>query len=235
MITLYTFGPISGLPDASPFVVKAMLLLKFAGLAYAENANGFGKAPKGKLPYIVDDGVTIADSTFIRFHIEAKYGFDFDAGLTPAERATAWAVEKMCDEHLYFALVDMRWCDDGNFEIGVGHFFDGAPGLLRPIVKKLVRRKVARAQKTQGTGRHTQAEIARLAICDIQALSDLIRDKPFLMGDRPCASDAAVFGVLSAALAPGYESPICSAARGRSNLVSYCERVMNLYFAAPAA
>ena len=36
MITLYTFGPYFGLPDGSPFVVKAMLLLKFAGLAYDE-------------------------------------------------------------------------------------------------------------------------------------------------------------------------------------------------------
>ena len=34
MITLYTFGPYFGLPDASPFVTKAMLLLKFAGLPY---------------------------------------------------------------------------------------------------------------------------------------------------------------------------------------------------------
>ena len=36
MITLRTFGPYFGLPDASPFVIKAMLLLKFAGLEYQE-------------------------------------------------------------------------------------------------------------------------------------------------------------------------------------------------------
>ena len=34
MITLYTFGPFFGQPDASPFVIKAMLLLKMAGLDY---------------------------------------------------------------------------------------------------------------------------------------------------------------------------------------------------------
>ena len=105
MITLYTFGPYFGLPDTSPFVIKAMLLLKFAGLEYSEDRGGFGKAPKGKLPYIDDDGLIVADSTFIRFHIEKKYGFDFDAGLAPEQRAVAWAAEKMCEEHLYFALV----------------------------------------------------------------------------------------------------------------------------------
>jgi glutathione S-transferase len=115
MITLYTFGPYFGLPDGSPFVIKAMLLLKFTGLEYSEDRGGYGKAPKGKLPYINDDGLIVADSTFVRFHIEKKYGFDFDAGLAPEQRAVAWATEKMCEEHLYFALVATRWCNDANF------------------------------------------------------------------------------------------------------------------------
>jgi len=34
MITLYTFGRYFGVPDPSPFVIKAMLLLKFAGLPF---------------------------------------------------------------------------------------------------------------------------------------------------------------------------------------------------------
>ena len=64
-----------------------MLLLKFAGLEDSENRGGYGKAPKGKLPYINDGGLSVADSTFVCFHIEKKYGFDFDAGLTPEQRA----------------------------------------------------------------------------------------------------------------------------------------------------
>jgi hypothetical protein len=46
MITLYTFGPYFGLPDGSPFVIKAMMLLN-AGLEYGEDRGGYGKAPKG--------------------------------------------------------------------------------------------------------------------------------------------------------------------------------------------
>jgi hypothetical protein len=38
--------PYFGLPDSSPFVTKAVLLLKFAGLAFEENRSGFAKAPK---------------------------------------------------------------------------------------------------------------------------------------------------------------------------------------------
>jgi len=174
MITLYTFGPYFGLPDGSPFVIKAMLLLKFAGLEYSENRGGYGKAPKGKLPYIKDGGLIVADSTFVRFHIEKKYGFDFDAGLTPEQRAVAWAIEKMCEEHLYFALVATRWLDDANFAKGPAQFFKTVPMPLRPIVQSLVARKVAKTLKRQGFRRHTRAERDALAIADIKALASLL-------------------------------------------------------------
>jgi hypothetical protein len=155
MITLFTFGPYFGLPDGSPFVIKAMLLLKFAGLAYSEDRGEFRKAPKGKLPYINDDGTVVPDSTFIRFHIEKKYCFDFDAGLTPEQKAAAWAIEKMCEEHLWLALLATRWLDDANFAKGSAQSFKAVPLPFRPIVQSLVRRKVAKTLKLQGIGRHT--------------------------------------------------------------------------------
>src|SRR5205823_7016158 len=95
MITLYTFGPAFGLPDPSPFVMKAEVLLKMAGLPYRTDDTGFRSAPKGKLPYIDDDGERIADSTFIRLHVEKKYGFDFDRGLDQEHRAVALAFDKL--------------------------------------------------------------------------------------------------------------------------------------------
>src|SRR4051812_9804268 len=106
MITLYTFGPAFGLPDPSPFVMKAKMLLKLADLPYRTDSRGFGKAPKGKLPYIDDNGTVVPDSTFIRWHIEEKYGIDFDRGLSPAERGVAWSVEKLLEDNLYWSMVN---------------------------------------------------------------------------------------------------------------------------------
>ena len=102
MITLYTFGPYFGLPDPSPFVMKAEMLLKTRGLEYQTNTKGFMRAPKGKLPYIEDNGAIVADSTLIRLHLEQKHGIDFDRGLSPRERGIAWATEKMLEDHLYW-------------------------------------------------------------------------------------------------------------------------------------
>src|SRR5688572_9694004 len=163
MITLYGFGPAFGLPDPSPFVTKAEVLLKMAGLAYAVETGGLGKAPKGKLPYIVDEGETIADSTFIRWHLENKYHIDFDPGLTSEQRAVAWAFEKMLEDNLYWAFVHDRWMDDANFDKGPRNFFRAVPAPVRPLVAAMIRRQVRRRLHGQGMGRHSPQEITSLA------------------------------------------------------------------------
>src|ERR1700675_4597987 len=82
MITLYGFGAGFGLPEISPFVTKTEVQLKMADLAFRKEKAMPPASPKGQLPYIVDDEESIADSTFIRAHIEGKYGFAFDRPLT---------------------------------------------------------------------------------------------------------------------------------------------------------
>lgn len=230
MIKLYSFGPYFGLPDASPFVLKAMTLLKFAGLRYVEDHSGYSRAPKGKLPYIDDDGTIVADSTFIRFHLEKKYGVDFDAGLSPEQRAAGWAIEKMLEEHYYWLLVQARWIDDGNFERGPAQFFSGAPALIRPLVKALIRKKVARSLIAQGLGRHSEDELAELGRRDIDALSVLLGDKPYLFGEAPSAADATAFALVAETLVSELISPLRDAVAGKPNLVAYRDRLLAAYF-----
>ena len=144
MITLYTFGPAFGLPDPSPFVMKAQMLLKLAKLEFQPNTKGFLRAPKGKLPFIDDNGTIVADSTLIRLHLEQKHGIDFDRGLSTRERGIAWATEKMLEDHLYWVMVYWRWMNDDNFERGPANFFKRAPAFIRPLVKWKVRGNVRR-------------------------------------------------------------------------------------------
>lgn len=230
MITLYTFGPAFGLPDPSPFVTKAEVLLKMAGLSYRTDTTGLGKAPKGKLPYIDDAGERIADSTFIRWHIEKKYQVDFDRGLDPEQRAIAWAFEKMAEDHLYWALVHVRWVDDANFARGPIEFFSRLPAPLRPVVIPLIRRKVRTGLRAQGLGRHSADEIAALATRSIDAIAAFLGEKPFFMGTEPAGIDATVFAFAAGMLCPRFAGPHLQAAERHDNLRRYVGRMAARYY-----
>lgn len=230
MITLYKFGAGIGLPEASPFATKAELLLKIAGLPYKADLKGFGKAPKGKLPYIEDDGETIADSSFIRFHIERKYGFDFDFGLSAEQKGLAWAVEKMCEEHLYWLVVEARWLDDANFARGPAKFFDAAPAPIRPLIKAFVRRGLRKTLRAQGLGRHSAQERAELGRRDLVALAAILGDKPFLFGDEPRGADATVGAFVMGCLTKVVAGPLRDAAEAQPSLVAYAGRIAKRYY-----
>lgn len=238
MIVLYTFGPAFGLPDASPFVTKADMLLKLAGLPYRSERGSLRRAPKGKLPYLDDSGRIVADSTLIRWHLEKTYHIDFDEGLSAAERGIAWAVEKLLEDNLYWAIARMRWLEGDNFAKGPAQFFRAVPAPLRGLVEALVRRKVRQALWAQGLGRHAPEELLALAAKGMASVADILGDKPYLMGDRPCGADATLFAFAMGALAPAFESPIRAAAASHANVVAYVERMRRCYYpelAAPAA
>jgi glutathione S-transferase len=230
MITLYSFGPAFGLPDSSPFVTKVEILLKMANLLYRTDTTGFVRAPKGKLPYIDDDGVVVPDSTFIRWHLEKKYRIDFDRGLNPTQQATAWAFEKMAEEQLYWILLHDRWMIDGNFRKGPARFFDNVPATVRPLVAAMIRRKMRAALKAQGVGRHSPDEIAALGARSIKAIADFLGDKPFFMGSEATGADATMFAFVCAALCPYFESRLRGAAERRDNLRRYVGRMTALHY-----
>ena len=129
-ITLYAFGSNFGLPDPSPFVMKADLLLKLSGLNYQANTDGdLMKAPKAKFPYIEDNGEVIGDSSFIQKHLEDKHQIDFDRHLSPERKATLFFLCKYCEDNLYFLVMSNRWLIKENFEKGPKAFFARAPFL----------------------------------------------------------------------------------------------------------
>src|ERR1700756_1404789 len=230
MITLYGFGAGFGLPEISPFVTKSEVQLKMAGLAHGKQRAMPPASPKGQLPYIEDDGRNIADSTFIRAHIEGKYGFDFDAGLSQKDRAQAWAFERMIEHHVYWAMVGARWVDSDNFAKGPAHFFDGAPEDRREKLREDAQFRVAENYLLSGLGRHAPDDDVELALRSIFALSVQLGDKPYLMGNEPSGVDATAFGALSGILTPFFESKLRARAEQYDNLAAYVDRMMGQYF-----
>ena len=230
MITLYGFGAGFGLPEISPFVTKTEVQLKMAGLAYRKERAMPPASPKGQLPFIEDDGEKIADSTFIRAHIERKYGFDFDAGLDREVRARAWAFERMIEHHVYWALVGARWVDADNFAKGPSHFFDGAPSDKREQLRENAQFRVAENYLLSGLGRHAPDDDVELALRSILALSVQLGNKPYLMGDKPCGADATAFGALGGILTPFFSSKLREEVETFDNLTAYVDRMMRQYY-----
>jgi len=230
MITLYAFGPFFGLPDPSPFVLKTAVQLQMAGLDYRIDTTGRQRAPKGKLPYIEDEGRIIGDSTFIRRYIERTYQLDLDRALDDRERALAWSVERMLEDHLYWAIVHARWMVDENFYKGPAQFFVPVPEAMRQEAMDDARARVAANLSGHGLGRHTRREIDELGGASIAALSRLLGDAPYLMGDEPCGADATAFAMLAAAMTPHFDINLRRLAEDLPNLVRYRDRMMIRYF-----
>jgi glutathione S-transferase len=230
MIILYAFGPAFGLPDPSPFVMKTQVQLKMADVPYRFERGAPPTAPKGKVPYIQDGSERIGDSTFIRAHVEKHYGFDFDKHLSTEQRAEAWAIERMLEDHLYFALIHARWMDDGNFAKGPAHFFDGLPAETREAARTQGRERVRQNLFAHGLGRHRDDEIVELGARSLKALSMLLGDKPYLFGDTPCGADATAFGMAASILTPFFEAPLRRRAENHANLVAYSDSMMRQYY-----
>ena len=230
MITLYGLGPAMGLPEISPFVTKAHILLRMAGLPYDTSFKGLLKAPKGKLPYIKDGDAIIADSTFIRAHIERKYGFDFDHALDREERARAWAFERMIEHHVYWGMIGARWVDPENFAKGPAHFFDGAPEHRREKLREDAQFRVAENYLLSGLGRHAPDDDVELAARSLLALSVQLGDRRYLMGDKPCGTDAMAFAALAGIMTPFFSSRLRERAEEFGNLTAYVDRMMLQYY-----
>jgi glutathione S-transferase len=226
MITLFGFGPAFGLPDPSPFVMKTEIQLKMAGVPYRFERAAPQTAPKGKIPFIQVGAHRVGDSTFIRAHIEKHHNFDFDAGLSTAERAQAWAIERMLEDHLYFTMVNFRWLDDENWHKGPSHFFDGAP----EGVAKDARERVRMVQHGHGIGRHSHDEIAELADRSLTSLSIILGDKPYVMGEKATGVDATAAAMSAAMLTPFFTGEIRRRAERHANLIAYRDRMFAQYY-----
>jgi glutathione S-transferase len=230
MIVFYGFGPAFDLPDPSPFVLKSEVQLKMAGVPYRFESASPRSAPKGKIPFIQTGAHRIGDTTFIRAHIEKTHGFDFDKGLSAVERAQAWAIERMLEDHLYFALLKARWLDEENFAKGPAHFFDALPEDVRDATRAQALEQTRQKLEGQGLGRHRDEEIAELGGRSLSALSALLGDKAYLFGDVPCGADATAFGMVASVLTPFFDSPLRKRAESYPNLVAYRDRMMRRYY-----
>lgn len=233
MITVYKFGAIGDVCDPSPFCVKVEAYLRLTGLTYEtkSGAQYLRTAPKGKLPYIDDDGKVIADSAFILNYLKAAYGDALDADLSIADKAIAHAFTRMLDENLYWVIAYARWMMPHNREILKQYFFGSIPFPLNKLIAYVSVKKVRDGLFRQGLGRHSEDEIFEIGTRDLTALADLLGAKPYFFGAKPTTFDAVAYGTLSQMIRmPIFKAPIFDKAKTYQNLVAFTDRFHAEYF-----
>jgi glutathione S-transferase len=211
--------------------MKVETYLRMVGLPYeCPRGADLRKAPKGKFPYIEDDALRLADSTFIVDYLQRKYGDPLDAHLTTRERALALAVQRMIEENLYWTVVYARWIEDAGFAKTREVFFGDMPAIARSIVPHLARRAIRRELHGHGMGRHSREEIYAIGRRDIAALAHVLGDQPFFMGAAPGSLDATAYAFIANLLWVPLPNPVLDEARRHANLEAYCRRMKDRYF-----
>jgi glutathione S-transferase len=229
MITLYHFTDDWGF-DPSPFCLKLETYLKLAKVPFEKRVSfiAFMRAPKRKLPYIVDDGQVVDDSERIIEYLQSKYNISLDSWLTPAQCAMGHAVRRMLEDGTYWALLYSRWMEDKIWQGYKPVLFRAVPSPLRPIMAPFLRRDYRRRLYGQGLSRHGRDEIYAICAGDIESVSVLLGDKHFFFGDRVSSVDAVIYGFLGNAFYAPLETPPKGTIAQHANLVAYLNRIREI-------
>jgi glutathione S-transferase len=231
-VVFYQMRPCWGLPNASPFCMKVETWLRMAQIPYqARSVGGPPKSATGKVPYLVrPDGSLLPDSGAIIATLEREHQVPLDRDLSSSDRAVAVMLRRTFEDSLYFALLHQRWLVDENWQVTRQAYFGSLPAVVRATLVPLIRRKVRRDAWGQGVARMGSEQICQRGIEDISAVSELLGDRRFFLGDQPRGVDALAYAFLANFLVPPLQSPIVEAARARDNLVRYCDRMRALYW-----
>ena len=210
--------------NVSPFGLKLEAWLRLADIPYTvEPSTSLGKAPKGKLPYIKDEGRLIGDTTLIIEYLKASRGIDPDAGLGLRERAEALMLQRLFEDHFYFILTYSRWIDEAGWSTLQPAFFGSMPFPVGRVAAGHFRRRVRRMLQLQGIGRHRPDEIYAMARQDLEAVADYLGDRPFLMGEQLTTVDAVAYAFLANILYLPFETELKRITLEFPTLVTYCE------------
>jgi glutathione S-transferase len=229
-VKLFQFPRMFAIPNVSPFCCKLETWLRIARIPYDVVDTGDPRrAPKGKLPFIEDGGVRIADTSLIVDHLVRTRGVDPDARLDPSQRAIALLVQRTLEEHYAFILAYTHLARDEGWQ-HMRARFDSVPAIVRPLVRRAVRSSVRKVLWSQGVLRHTHEDIVESALRDWRAVMAVMSDGPFFFGEEPASVDAIVFGALATSVLTPIESPIRDFLSSQPALVAYAERMRAQFF-----
>lgn len=226
MLKLVVLPPAFGMRNVSPYCLKIEMLLTAHDIPFELTLEPDPrKTPKGKLPYLIDNDKTIADSELIVEHINDTHDGCVYAGLSPESKALGVAISRLAEDHLYWMIVASRWLDDTWWPHVKQGFFDPLPPVIRTVAASMARKQVVRTYHLQGLGRHTLEEQKGFAHRDLSALQTMVPDLGYLAGEAPGVYDFTLASILSGMFDNQPATWLTTLAQPYDSLRRYAERV----------
>jgi glutathione S-transferase len=145
------------------------------------------KAPRGQLPYIVDDGEHIGDSDSIIAYLVKKFQLSIDSALTAAEHITDLMIRRTLDD-LYWVMSYSRWKDPQFWPQFRDELLKTHSGLTMSGLEAAQKYNFQRYHY-QGIGRYEPSDVYKRGLADLRVLASVIGDNKFLFGSEPTSID----------------------------------------------
>jgi glutathione S-transferase len=221
MITLYSYPTLFGVADNNGYGLKVFAFLRLAGLAFThEHIFDAAAAPRGQLPYIVDDGETIGDSESIIAHLIAKYRLTIDARLDDRERDQNLLMTRMLDD-LYWVMSYSRWKDERYWPAFRDALMREHQNLTEEALLKAREFNLQRYHY-QGIGRYAPEAAYARGLADLAVLANLMPQRGFVHGPLPTSIDAGIYGFIANIYFYAIDTPLKEYVASRPNLARHC-------------
>lgn len=224
MLTLYSYPELFGVADNNGYGLKVFAWLRLAGIAFRhEHILDASAAPRGQLPYIVDDGETIGDSDTIIAYLARQYHPALDEGLDAAARDTDHFVGRLLDD-LYWVMSYSRWKDDRYWPAFRDALMRQHPALAAADLEK-ARAFNFQRYHFQGIGRYPPEAAYARGLADLGVLSRLVPAQGFVHGPKPGVVDAAIYGFIANIYFYDIDTPLKDFVVAHDNLVRHCRAI----------
>lgn len=224
MLTLYSYPELFGVADNNGYGLKVYAFLRLTGLSFThQHIFDASTAPRGQLPYIVDDGEAIGDSDTIIAHLIRKHGLTVDDGLTVAQRDTSHLVTRMLDD-LYWVMSYSRWKDERYWPAFRDALLREHPSVTEEGLAK-AREFNFQRYHYQGIGRFAPDAAYARGLADLQVLANLLAASDYLHGAEPTSADAGIYGFIANIFFYPIETPLRTFVTSQADLVRHCTAI----------
>ena len=221
MITLYSYPELFGVADNNGYGLKVFAFMRLTGMGFSqEHIFDASAAPRGQLPYIVDDGVAIGDSEIIIAHLKSKYRLTIDAALTARQHDADLLVTRMLDD-LYWVMSYSRWKDE--------RYWPAFRDALKREHPSMTEEGLFKAREFNfqryyfaGIGRYAPNDAYARGLADLQVLANLVPANGWVHGAKPTSVDAGIYGFIANIYFYDIATPLKQFVASRQNLVRHC-------------